>query len=69
VSILKIRKKIKIDTQSILKKKKKFFYFKLSFSKFARDSQNTQTQTQNSNTQKIKLKPVSIFECICMFTS
>ena len=30
-----------------------FFYFKLSFSKFARDSQNTQTQTQNSNTQKI----------------
>jgi len=29
-----------------------FFYFKLSFSKFARDSQNTQTQTQNSNTQK-----------------
>jgi len=26
-----------------------FFYFKLSFSKFARDSQNTQTQTQNSN--------------------
>jgi hypothetical protein len=29
---------------------------KLSFSKLARDSQNTQTQTQNSNTQKIKPK-------------
>ena len=31
-----------------------FFNFKLSFSKFARDLQNTQTQTQNSNTQKIE---------------
>ena len=38
--------------KSILKKLI-FFYFKLSFAKFARDLQNTQTQTQNSNTQKI----------------
>ena len=44
-------KKIKIDTQIDTQKIKKFFYFKLYFSKFARDSQNT--QTQNSNTQKI----------------
>ncbi len=35
----------KIDTQN------KNFFFKLSYSKFARDSQNT--QTQDSNTQKI----------------
>jgi len=52
-----------------------FFYFKLSYSKFARDSQNTQTktQTQNSNTQNLKLKPklkpVSIFGCICLLTT
>jgi len=39
----------------------------------ARDSQNTQTQTQNSNTQILKnlklqpkLKPLSIFGCICL---
>ena len=46
------------------------------FSKFARDSQNTQTQAQaqNSNTQilkklklKPKFKPLSIFDCICLF--
>jgi hypothetical protein len=30
------------------------FYFKFSYSKFARDLQNTQTQTQNSNTQKFE---------------
>jgi len=45
----KTRKKIKvfdqIHTQKII-----FFYFKLSYSKFARDLQNT--KTQNSNTQK-----------------
>ncbi len=40
----------KIDTQ-IHTQKIKFYYFRLSFSKFARDSQNT--QTQNSNPQKI----------------
>jgi len=44
-----------------------FFNFELSYSKFARDLQNT--QTQNSNTQKIwklkpKLKPLSILGCI-----
>ena len=33
-------------------KNKFFFHFKLSYLKFARDSQITQTQTQNSNTQK-----------------
>ena len=42
ITILKIRKKIKIDTQihTLL-----FLipYFKFSFSKFARDLQNTQT--------------------------
>ncbi len=45
----KNKKKIKIDTQ-IHTQKINFFlvYFKLSFSKFARDLQNTQTQTQNS---------------------
>ncbi len=37
---------IKIDTQKI------YFFFKLSYSKFARDLQNT--QTQNPNTQKIE---------------
>jgi len=36
----------KIDAQNL------FFYLKLSYSKFARDLQNT--QTQNSNTQKIE---------------
>jgi hypothetical protein len=39
----------KIDTQ-IHSQKIIFFYFKLFYSKFARDSQST--QTQNSNTQK-----------------
>ena len=29
-------------------------YFKLSYSKFASDLQNTQTQIQNPNTQKIE---------------
>jgi hypothetical protein len=52
VSILKIRKKLKLILKSILKKYSFFLYFKLSFSKFARDLQNT--QTQNSNTQKIE---------------
>ena len=41
----------KILPNPYTKNKNFFFYFKLSFSKFARDSQNT--QTQNSNTQKI----------------
>jgi len=50
VSILKIGKNIEIDTQILTQKIIFFFYFKLSFSKFARYSQNT--QTQNSNTQK-----------------
>ena len=35
------------------KNKLYFFCFKLSYTKFARNSQNTQTQTQKSNTQKI----------------
>jgi len=44
--------KNQIDTQIHTQKIKFFFYFfKLSFWKFARDLQNT--QTQNSNTQKI----------------
>ena len=37
---------------NLYSKKFFFFYFKLSFSKFERDSQNT--QTQNSNTQILK---------------
>ena len=37
---------------NLYSKKIFFFYFKLSFSKFERDSQNT--QTQNSNTQILK---------------
>jgi len=32
-----------------------FVYFKLSYSKFARDLQNAQTQTHNSITQKIEI--------------
>ncbi len=43
----------KIDTQIHTQKIKIFFYLKLSFSNFARNSQNTYTQAQNSNTQKI----------------
>jgi len=39
--------------KSILKNFIFFYYFKLSFSKFASDLQNTQFQAQNSNTQKI----------------
>ena len=46
-------KKKNLYSNRYSKNKKKIFYFKLSFSKFARDSLNTQTQTQNSNTQKI----------------
>ena len=45
----------KIDTQIHIQKII-FFNFKLPFSKFARDSKNTQTQTQNSNTQKNEKK-------------
>ena len=41
--------KIKYDTLFLTPKINIFFYFKLSFSKFARDSQIT----QNSNTHKI----------------
>jgi len=44
----KNQKKMKIDTQI----QTKIFFFKLSYSKFARDLQNT--QTSNPNTQKIK---------------
>jgi len=44
------------------------------FFKFARDSQNTQTQAQAQKLKyskklklKPKLKPLSIFDCICLF--
>ena len=41
----KTRKKIKIDTQIHTQKLKIcFLYFKLSYSQFSRDLQNTQTQ-------------------------
>ena len=44
----------KIHSQKIIF----YFYFKLSFSKFARDYKNLKL--------KPKLKPLSIFECICL---
>jgi len=47
----KNKEKNQIDTQIHTQKIRIFFYFKLSFSKFARDSQNT--QTQSSSTQKV----------------
>ncbi len=46
MDLTQINQKSKLIPKSIL------LYFKLSFSKFARDLQNT--QTQNSNTQKLK---------------
>jgi len=41
----------KIDTR-IHSQKPNFFYFKLSYSKFTRDFQNTQTKTQISKKMK-----------------
>jgi len=51
VSILIFFLIFKFDTEIHAQKIKKNFYLKLSFSKFARNSQNT--HTQNSNSQKI----------------